>query len=80
MSDFSPFELTPTSNIPQIGNTPNLNNKSGNHISMILLVFLLLISLYTYILYLFIQEKNKLKKNIKKSDNCIGIKDDKPWD
>ena len=81
MSDFSPFELTPTNNIiSDISNTVNL--KRGNHISMIILVFLLLICLYTYVLYLYIQEKkniNKIKKN-NEINNCIGIKDDKSWD
>ena len=82
MSDFSPFELTPSLNeVVTSNNLPITNNlKKGNHISMIFLVFILLIGLYTYILYLYMQEKKQLNIKIKKSDNCIGIKDDKSWD
>ena len=81
MSDFSRFELTPLKEVSNITSLPKINNlKKGNHISMILLVFLLLIGLYTYVLYLYVLEKNKIKKKINLSDNCIGIKDDKPWE
>jgi hypothetical protein len=83
MSNFSPFELTPSLNdgvIPSIKMPITNNLKKGNHISMIFLVFILLIGLYTYILYLYMQEKKQLNKKIMTSDNCIGITDEKLWD
>ena len=82
MSDFSPFELTTSLNeVVTSVNSPVTNNlKKGNHISMIFLVFLLLIGLYTYVLYLYVDESKKLNKKIKSSDNCVGINDDKSWD
>lgn len=79
MSDFSPFDLTP---INEVNTTvvPLINNlKKGNNLSMIFLVFLLLFGLYSYVLYLYILEKNQNKIKVVKSDNCIGIKDDMPW-
>lgn len=80
MSDFSPFELTPVNEVASSINLPITNNlKKGNHISMIMLVFLLLIGLYTYVLYLYIDEKKQINKKIKTSNNCIGVKDNKPW-
>ena len=82
MSDFSPFELTTSLNeVVTSVNSPVTNNlKKGNHISMIFLVFLLLIGLYTYVLYLYVDETKSLNKKIKSSDNCVGINDDKSWD
>ena len=83
MSDFSPFELTPSLNeVVSSVNLPLTNNlkKKGNHISMIFLVFFLLIGLYTYVIYLYIDESKYLNKKIKSSDNCVGINDDKSWD
>lgn len=81
MSDYSPFELTPTNEVLKIAKLPVTNNlKKGNHISMIFLVFFLLFGLYFYVLYLYMYEKNTLNRKIKNSDNCIGIKDDGPWD
>lgn len=83
MSDFSPFELTPTKEAltPLLINFPETTNlKKGNHISMIYLVFILLILLYSYVIYLYLHEQKQYNKSVQTSDNCIGILDNKTWD
>ena len=81
MSNFSPFELTPSSEDLKITKLPLTNNlKKVKPKSMIFLVIFLLFGLYLYILYFYIFEKNKVSKRIKTNDNCIGVIDDEPWD
>lgn len=85
MSTYSPFDLSdeyyPTVALPKQIITPPIYGKTkstGSNISLIMLIFIILFLIYVVILYLFVIENKRNKRN--EVNNCIGIKDNEPWD